>query len=360
MLPIKWEFSCVLDLGQRASLSLPPMGWMNQDAVMILRNRAARTWLVAMLVPAAVGARAHSLEDVRFTGPLVTPSPSTLPQGRFYAQPYWVQTHSSGRYDDNGDRHALPEASDSALLSVLLSAGITDHLTGEFVLDSARSSQGKQHSDGFRLADGALRLRYLLREGDTLNSKAALALMLGQSLPTGRYDGLGDNVLNGQGKGVSRSNLSLLGQNHYWLPNGRPVRWRWQAGWSPAPQDVSVRGASVYGTAAGFRGRLSAGPALSAALGLEYSINSNWALGLDLTASRQSGNALDGTVVDGMGQRQRVHRHDGASRSFSIAPALEYNVSDQLGFLAGVQASLPGGRNSAAYFSPQVSMTLLF
>ena len=315
---------------------------------------------MAMLVPAAVGAQAHSLEEVRFTGPLVTPSPSTLPQGRFYVQPYWVQTHSSGHYDDNGNRHALPEASDTSLLSVLLSAGITDRLAGELVLDTARSTQGKQHSDGYRLADGAMRLRYLLREGDALNSKAALAVMLGQSLPTGRYDGLGDKVLNGQGNGVSRSNLSLLGQNYHWLPNGHPVRWRWQARWSPAPRDVSVRGTSVYDTAPGFRGRLSAGPELSAALGLEYSINSNWALGLDLTASRQSGSVLDGTVVNETGRRQRVYRHDRASRSFSIAPALEYSVSDQLGFLAGVQASLPSGRNSAAYLSPQVSMTLLF
>ena len=69
---------------------------------------------------------------------------------------------------------------------------------------------------------------------------------------------------------------------------------------------------------------------------------------------------LDGTVVDAAGQRERVQRHDGTSRSFSIAPALEYSVSDELGFLAGVQASLPGGRNSSAYLSPQISMTLLF
>ncbi|MGE8227668.1 MAG: hypothetical protein ACN6RK_17955 [Stenotrophomonas sp.] len=327
---------------------------------MTLSYRAAGTLLVAMLAAIAGRAQAHSLDDVRFTGPLLTPGPSTLPQGRFYTQPYLIQTHTSGRYDNNGDRHTLGESSDTTLLSVMISAGFTDNLTGELVLDSARSSQGGQHSDGFRMADGALRLRYLMREGDALAGKAEYAVMLGQSLPTGRYDGLGGNLLNGQGSGVSRSNLSVLGQNYYWLPNGRPLRWRWQARWSPSPRDVSINGASVYGTDRSFRGHVSPGPALSAALGLEYSINHNWALAMDLTAGRQSGSVLNGSALSVAGQREQVVRHDGASRSFSIAPALEYNVNQQLGFLVGVQASLPGGRNSDSYISPQASMTLLF
>ena len=335
------------------------MGWMNQDVLMTLGNRAAGTLLMVMLAPAA-GAQAHSLEDVRFTGPLLTPSPSTLPQGSFYAQPYWIQTHTTGRYDGNGDRHALDNSVDTSLLSVLLSAGLTDRLAGELVLDSARTTQGRQHSDGFRLADSAARLRYLLHEGDALTSKPAIAVMLGQSLPTGRYDGLGENLLNGQGEGAWRSNVSLLGQNYHWLPNGRPLRWRWQARWSPSPRDVSVHGRSVHGTDRSFRGHLSPGAALSAALGLEYSINANWALAMDLSASRQSGAVLDGTALDPDGQRGHVERHDGASRSFSVAPALEYNLSDHVGFLVGVQASLPGGRNSASYVSPQASMTVSF
>ncbi|MGE8281286.1 MAG: hypothetical protein ACN6O2_12710 [Stenotrophomonas sp.] len=327
---------------------------------MTLRNRAAWTLLVATLPPTAVWAQAHSLEDVRFTGPLVTPSPSTLPQGQFFIQPYLVQTHTSGRYDDKGDRHALEHANDTSLLSVLLSAGLTDRLTGELIVESARSSQDGRHSNGYRMADSALRLRYLLREGDPLNSRSALAVMWGLGLPTGRYDKLGDNLLNGQGSGVYRNNLSLLGQNYHWLLNGRPLRWRWQLRWSPAPRDVSITGRSVYATERSFRGHVSPGPALGAALGLEYSIDQHWVLALDLVAARQSGNLLDGTVLDADGERQRVHRHDGASRSFSIAPAVEYNVSDKLGFLVGVQASLPGGRNSASYLSPQVSMTLQF
>lgn len=326
---------------------------------MTVRNRAAGMMLMVMLSPAA-WAQAHSLDDVRFTGPLLTPSPSTLPQGQFFLQPYLVQTHGSGSYDDNGDRHALADANDTSLLSVLLSAGLTDRLAGELVMDSARSTQAGQHSDGYRLADSALRLRYLLREGDPLTGKSALAVMWGQALPTGRHDRLGDNLLNGQGSGAYRSTFSLLGQAYHWLPNGRPLRWRWQARWSPSPRDVSLTGRSVYGTGQGFRGQVSPGSAVGAGLGLEYSIDPHWALALDLGASHQSGSVVDGTVVDENGQRQRIHRRDWASRSYSSAPAVEYNVSDQLGFLVGVQASLPGGRNSAAYVSPQVSMALSF
>jgi len=327
---------------------------------MRLRSRSAGPLLVAMLAATAGQAQAHSLDDVRFTGPLLTPSPSTLPQGKFYAQPYLVQTHTAGRYDNNGDRHALDEPYDTSLLSVVLSAGITDHLSGELVLEGARTTQGSQHSDGFRVADSVLRLRYLVREGDALAGRAEYAVMLGQSLPTGRHDQLGDNILNGQGNGVSRSSLSVLGQNYHWLPNGRPLRWRWQALWSPSPRDVSVNGVSVHGTGQGFRGRVSPGPVLSAAVGLEYSITRNWAVAVDLTAARKSGGLLDGTDLDTSGSRQWIQRHDGPSRSFSVAPALEYSLNQHVGLLVGVQASLPGGRNSESYLSPQASMTLLF
>lgn len=326
---------------------------------MRLRCKTAGTLL--MLVLPTVGlAQAHSMDDVRFTGPLVTPGPATLPQGEFFAQPYWVYSQTRGSYDNQGDRHALDEHDSSQLLSLLLSGGITDRLTGELVLNGSRSAQGAQHSDGYRTGDSAARLRYQLRAGDALTGEMTLAAMLSQSLATGRHDRLGENTLNGQGSGIYRTGLSMLGQQVLWMPNGRPLRWRWQTTWSPSPGSVSVVGRSVYGTEQSFRGKLNAGAAVSGALGLEYSINRNWVLALDLTASTQSGSVLDGSIADASGQRKGLQQNGSRSRSFSAAPAVEYIINDQIGVLFGVQASLPGGRNSASYVSPQVSMTMSF
>lgn len=327
---------------------------------MTLRDRVAGTMLAAVVMSAAAGVQAHSLDGVRFTGPLATPGPGTLPKGESFVQPYWIYTRTDAVYDDSGERQRLKVHGDSELLSTVLSAGIHDKLTGEVLLNSSKASQGAQHSNGYRLGDSTVRLRYQLRGGDALEGKMKLAVMLGQSLATGRYDRLGDNLLNGQGNGAYRSNLSLLGQQYLWLPNERPLRWRWMAAWSPAPQQVSLRGRSVYGTDASFRGKVRPGPGLNAALALEYSINRNWALALDLTASQRSGSQLDGTVLDVAGQRQAVHQHGARSRSFSAAPAVEYIFNDQVGLVVGVQAWLPGGRNSDAYVSPQAAVAVSF
>ncbi len=313
-----------------------------------------------LALPVLGFAQGHSMDDVRFTGPLLTPGPAAMPQGEFFAQPYWIYSRTRGVYDDHGDRHTLDAHDSSQLLSLLLSGGISDRLTGELVLNGSRSAHGAQHSDGYRIGDSATRLRYQLRSGDALTGGMTMAVMLSQSLATGRHDRLGENTFNGQGSGVYRTSLSLLGQQVLWLPNGRPLRWRWQTTWSPSPGSVSVVGRSVYGTEQGFRGTLDAGAAVSGALGLEYSINRNWVLAVDLTASTQSGNVLEGSVADATGQRKALRQNGSRSRAFSIAPAVEYIINDQIGVLFGVQASLPGGRNSASYVSPQVSMTMTF
>lgn len=326
---------------------------------MTLRHRTAGT-LLMLVLPVLGLAQTHSMDDVRFTGPLLTPGPAVVPQGEFFAQAYWIYSRTRGVYDDRGDRHTLDAHDSSQLLSLLLSGGITDRLTGELVLNGSRSAQGAQHSDGYRIGDSAARLRYQLRAGDALTGGMALAAMLSQSLATGRHDRLGENTFNGQGAGVYRTGLSLLGQQVLWMPNGRPLRWRWQTSWSPSPGSVSVVGRSVYGTEPSFRGTLDAGAAVSGALGLEYSINRSWVLALDLTASTQSGSMLQGSVADASGQRKMLRQNGSRSPAFTIAPAVEYIVNDQIGVLLGVQASLPGGRNSASYVSPQVSMTMTF
>lgn len=326
---------------------------------MTLRHRTAGT-LLMLVLPVLGLAQTRSMDDVRFTGPLLTPGPAAMPQGEVFAQPYWIYSRTNGVYDDQGNRHALDGHDSSQLLSLSLSGGITDRLTGELVLNGSRSAQGGQHSDGYRIGDSAARLRYQLRAGDALTGDMTLAAMLSQSLATGRHDRLGGNTLNGQGSGVYRAGLSLLGQQVLWMPNGRPLRWRWQTTWSPSPGSVSVVGRSVYGTERSFRGTLDAGAAISGALGLEYSINRNWVLALDLTAGTQAGSVLDGSVADASGQRKALHQNGSRSRAFSAAPAVEYIVNDQIGVLFGVQTSLPGGRNSASQVSPQVSMTMAF
>ena len=325
-----------------------------------LQCKAAGMLLAMMVVPASAWAQAHSMDDVRFTGPLLTSSANTQAPGSFFVQPYLIHTRTHGSYDNDGDRHAEYRRSRDSVFSVLLGYGISERWTGELSLNAGRASVGQQHTDGVRMGDGTLRLKYMLRPGDALSSRMTVSAMLNQSLATGKHDRLGDNVLNGRGNGSYRTGLSLLGQQVLWMPNGRPLRWRWQANWTPSPGEVSVHGSSVYGTEDGFKGHARLGASSSALLAMEYSINRNWALAVDLAATHGSRTTVNGSGLDEDGRRDVLHQPGVSSRSFSIAPAVEYIINDNVGVLAGVQASLPGGRNSASYVSPQLSMTVSF
>jgi hypothetical protein len=322
--------------------------------------RAAGMLLAMAVVPTGTWAQARSMEDARFTGPLLTSSANAQAPGAFFMQPYLIHTRTSGSYDGKGDRHRLEERGHDTKLSVLMGYGISKRLTGELSANGGRSSSGRQHGDGLRFGDSSVRLKYVLRPGDALTSRMTVSAMLNQSLATGSHDRLGDNVLNGRGNGSYRTGLSLLGQQVLWMPNGRPLRWRWQANWSPSPGDVQVRGSSVYGTGAGFDGHASPGVNSSALLAMEYSINRNWVLAMDLRGSHKGRTTLEGNDMNRDGYSQWTQRVGRSSRSFSVAPAVEYIINDNVGVLAGVQASLPGGRNSASFVSPQVSMTLSF
>ncbi|WP_449467550.1 hypothetical protein [Stenotrophomonas humi] len=327
-----------------------------------MRSRTSATALLLMIavVPAGASAQAHSMDDARFTGPLLTASPETQAPGTIFVQPYVIYTRTGGSYDDEGDRHAVEARSRDSTLSVLFGYGIRERLSGELQFSGGRASVGPRHTDGVRMGDGVARLKYVLRPGDAISSRMTISTVLNQSLATGKYDRLNDNVLNGRGDGSHGSGLSLLGQQVLWMPSGRPLRWRWQANWTPSPGRVSVHDSSVYGTDAGFAGQARLGAGHRALLGLEYSINRNWVSALDLTASSQSRTTLSGSGVGEDGQRIAVRQSGLRSRSFSIAPAVEYIINNNVGVLAGLQASLPGGRNSASYVSPMLSMTATF
>lgn len=318
--------------------------------------------LLVLLFVAPVAGRAEqrSIDDVRFMGPLITSGTDAYVPGHFYLQSYLGHTHTRGGYDDDGNRHRLDARADESRLRMLVGYGFSRRLTGQLGFTGGHSTVDDLRSDGVRLGDTTAKLKYVLRERDATSGGMALSVHLSQSLATGRHDRLDGNPLNASGDGGYRSGASLVGQKWLWMPNGRPLRGRWQLTWSPSPASVSVEGASVHGTDRGFDGRVRMGARHAAAVGMEYSINRNWALALDLAVDWQRPDALRGSAGAVDGEARWITRRGPSRRSHAIAPAVEYLFGDRAGLLFGVEASLPGGRNSPSFVSPQLSLLLAY
>jgi hypothetical protein len=300
---------------------------------------------------------AHA-SDVNYTGPLLTPNAGILPRGLVNIEPYLVYSSSRYYYDNEGNKHRQNRSAQWQTL-VPITAGFTERFGMQATLGATRNSvQGGNHSDGMRVTDTSLRAQFLLLRPSADGLRPALSISAIHRFPTGRYDHLDNNPLNGTGSGVHGDRVDMLIQQSLPMPNGRPLRWRGRLAYDFNPGAVDIRGRSVYGTDAGFRGRADLSHAWSASASVEYSIDAHWVLAMDLAFQRGSSTRVYGSMPVA-GREVAVDRPGSISRNVSIAPAIEYNVNGNLGIVAGVHMSV-AGRNSDAFVAPQAAVNMVF
>ena len=85
-----------------------------------------------------------------------------------------------------------------------------------------------------------------------------ISINVQETLPTGRYDRLGERPHDGFGSGAYTTTLSVYAQTYFWMPNGRLLRMRVNAS-QGLSSGADIAGTSVYGTGAGFLGRAEPG-----------------------------------------------------------------------------------------------------
>jgi hypothetical protein len=316
-------------------------------------TRLSSALLIAGLPLAAAAAPTQG--EANFTGPLVTPAVNTLPKGTLNIEPYLIHTNTRGFYDNDSGRHGTDSTFRAWQVALPMIYGVTDSLAVQVTLNAARVSGAGMHSDGLRVGDTAIRLQQRLKAPEADGTGLILAASATQRLPTGRYDDLDANPLNGAGNGLMRTTLAFGAQQLHWLPNGHAVRWRSQLAWSPATGRVPLRGTSAYATAYGFRGHVHAGAAWSATMAAEYVLDARWVLVGEAIWARSGETRVSGSY-HGVPHYNYVLSPE---RSLSLAPAVEYHVSPTMGLIAGVQFTV-AGRNTSSYVAPQVALNMIF
>ena len=303
----------------------------------------------------------ESLDEAWWTGPIGAPSAATLPQGYVLVEPYLYDAIAVGRYDASGTLHRIPKEDDYRSLSYTL-YGLTDRLTLGLIphLGYNQPSEGTS-STGVQLGDTTLQAQYRLTQFHEHSLIPTLSIVVGQSLPTGRYDHLGDRPSDGLGSGAYTTTLSLYAQDYFWMPNGRIVRTRLDLSYADS-RGVAITGSSVYGTANDFRGRAQLGSSFTADSAYEYSVTRNWVLALDVIYSHNSQARLSGSIpatIYGGVAPSAVQALFPASVSLSLIPAVEYNWRSTRGIIVGTEV-VAAGRNTTALVIPVVAVNFVF
>jgi len=289
-----------------------------------------RQLLFLMLLPPLLATADDGVPDkVRdeawFTGSLNSTGATALPAGHFLAEPYLGEAITSSG-------HTLQSLN-------LLLYGVTDELTiGLVPRFSWRDQAG--------IGDLTARIQYRFTGYDAASFMPALALVLNQDLPTGRYDRLG--TADATGSGAYTTHLGLLADDYVTI-DGRPLRLRLNLS-AGAAAAVGLEDRSAYGTPEGFRGRARPGMVYDATLAFEYSLSTRWAVALDASYDRS-----DATRIDGGG----FHAASPVGQSADLVPAVEYNWTAYTGLIIGVQ--LPVWQHGAARVTvPMAALNCVF
>ena len=171
-----------------------------------------------------------------------------------------------------------------------------------------------------------------------------LRLVLGETFPTGKYQHLnprkGGSDIFGTGAYVTTAIL-ILAKTFYTDPR-HPYNLNLNL-YYIQPSGVPIHGTSLYGGSADTRGRAFPNAGFITNLAIEYSLNMNWALGMDIRYVHQNKTTFKGNkgFLNQFGLP--------SSEQFSLAPCIEYSWSYYFSTAIGPWFSI-AGRNSSAFF----------
>ena len=286
-----------------------------------------------------------------FTGSLEAPSPALPAAGIFAVEPYFVYTSNNGSYDNSGARHSISNGADVFTSETVLKYAITDRLSVEALPSFSRNLNS--HDSYAGLGDLPVEAEYRFNDEDNKTGYPSVTASLGMTLPTGHFDNL-NTALDGFGSGVYTAKEGILAQSLFDTWGHHPMRLRFYGAAYEPVSNASVQGNSVYGTSNGFQG--TAMPGLSSVLGFGagYGLDQRWVLAFDLVQNFANGLHLQGTNSGTL-----TNTHGTSSAALAVAPAVEYNWSDSIGVIAGVELSV-AGRNTPAYVAPQIALSTSF
>lgn len=318
------------------------LGFMMIASLAFARAGGGEGYNIAQIGPPPAGEAAPW-----FTGPLLAPSGHTVPAGYFNFEPYVFVTTVTGKYDKDWHAFSKPNFY-SVNFQGPLFIGLTDWM--DILVVPQASWNGTQGVSSLVVNDFIAQLDFQLIKDTQENNLPGLKVYVQEIFPLGKYqkadpDDLGTDIGGGGSYtttvGFVVSRLFNVYDDHYLA-----LRLN---GFYTVSTPLHVTGVNIYGGAPDTKGKVKPGPAWGGIFAFEYSLTQNWALACDVFAVYSDANPFKGnpgTNADGT----PAIVGEPSSFQLSVAPAIEYNVSDSFGFIGGVWLTV-AGRNSNRFIS---------
>ncbi|NNM42938.1 MAG: hypothetical protein HKM07_01165 [Chlamydiae bacterium] len=333
--------------------------WMHLSKLLFL--------LLPELVFAFPDSEPEPIQGPWLTGTLLSPGGYTIPQGHVNFEPYLFINSSIGKYDGEWKAKRIDTfISTSVQLPVFV--GITSFMDFQMFPQASYNHVSNQNSGGF--SDLPLALNFQVWSEHPGSWAPAVRVGIMEIFPTGKYnkrnpEKLGTDI-TGEGAYTTAFNVVFaktmeLGGTHFM---------RTRLGLSYAiPSSVHVEGFNTYGGGFGTKGKVLPGNQFSAVLGIEYTPTLHWAFALDIqmiTSERDKFSGKRGattqvvsSVDNSSPQQLAVSIGDRSLERVSLAPAVEYNFSQNVGMIVGMWFTV-AGRNTTQFVNGVAAVNIYF
>ncbi|MEN9654182.1 MAG: hypothetical protein RL235_294 [Chlamydiota bacterium] len=292
-----------------------------------------------------------------YAGPLLTGGAHLMKPGYIGFQPYIFVRDTYAVYNRN--RHSVSlehkRIQLNPAVAPLIQAGVTSWMDVSASIGGVSNWQDGKNSGGF--SDMSATVGFGLLNEDVYTP--AIKFSISETFPTGRYQNLsqGNLFLDATGSGAYTTSFRLAIAKLTLWDTQHPLNLRATFSYALSTT-VHVKGLNSYGGVANTNGKVRPGNQFNASVGMEWSFTQKWVFANDfvyVVSNRDKFTGFRGTTSTGATAIVGAPSSD----AFSLAPAIEYNPTPDLGFLAGVWFTVTG-RNTSNFISAVLSVTYVF
>ncbi len=289
-----------------------------------------------------------------FTGPLIAPSGYTAKPGHYNIEPYIYFYVYNGRYNQDWKTVSAPNFY-YTLLQVQYKMGLAERF--DFQIYPQAVYARFQGSSYCNISDWPLGFGFQLLKADVVEYLPAVKLTLRATLPLGKYQHLSADKkgTDDLGTGSWQPGFSLVFAKLFHTARKHYLDVRFASHYRFGIP-VHVKGLNNYGGAPNTRGTVHVGDSFILDAAFQYNLTQRWAVACDLYYAHKNTNHFSGKTGTTAAGLPAVNTAP-SSEQFSLAPAIEYNWSKNLGLIGGVWFTF-AGRNSNRFTSGVIALNI--
>jgi hypothetical protein len=285
---------------------------------------------------------------------LIAPSGSTVLPGHCNVEPFLYYYVYNGRYDQDWKTYSVPNFY-STRLQIQLRMGLADRVAFQVYPQAFyNETQGQNYCN---IGDLPLGFDFQLVKAKVKDYWPAVKLTLRATLPIGKHQHLHADKKRTDAIGlgswqpsftVTLAKLFHTAERHY-LETRLVFNYVFGV-------PVHVKGLNTYGGGFHTRGTVHPGDTFFIDGALQYNLSQRWALACDLYYTHANHNRFSGKVGTSSSGSAAVNTAP-SREQISLAPALEYNWSKNLGIIGGVWFTF-AGRNSSRFATGVIALNI--